>query len=359
MSELDGGGSGVSVLNVDGGAGDSGDDAGDFEAFDRGAALEQASKVMDGEEPEAAPEAAPEPEKTPEELTDEERQANRRKKLSDDKGKLDQDKLDNAFAKLTAEGKRLRAKAEAHKAERAQFDEAKARYDAAINQAAERVNAKEAAQLKFDEEMKTSPLGALERAGWTVEKLVKWIQNDGKSTPEDMIESTRADYDKRFTEQQAKLAELEANIQKRQFEAVARSYQEKATRQMAELMPQYELVSKYDLQTEVAPKILQKLTHIYREGGELNDVKYPKGTALDPKVVLDHFEAQEAKQLARFGFRPGQAGAANSAAKPGASQPKALSNSDTSSRSVKPPSDDDGEFDREAAWREVQRVLNS
>jgi chromosome segregation ATPase len=119
---------------------DTGDDGG----FDADAARAAAAEMLHSGD-EAPAEAAEKPvdEKTTEELSEEERLAARKQKLSDEKGKLSQDKLDNAFAKLTAEGKRLRAKVEAHKAERATFETAKAQYDAAIEKAAERVNGQE------------------------------------------------------------------------------------------------------------------------------------------------------------------------------------------------------------------------
>ena len=327
------------------------------ESFDRDAALASlgALGTESGEE-ELAAAAEAEPEKTPEQQTDEERTEARKKRLSDEKGKLSQDKLDGAFAKLTAEGKRLRGKVEAFKAERATFDQAKSQYDAAIEQAATRVNAKEAEFAKTEADFKASPLGVLEKYGWDVPKLVKWIQNDGKLGPEEQIQDTRVEYDKRLQEHSKKVEELENKLKERDFKAAASQYEAKALETMRGLIDKYEFVSKYDLATEVAPKVLQNIAAIYREGGELNGVKYPKGTALDPKTVLDYFESKEAAALARFGIRPGQAGATSGVAKPGAVQPKALSNSDTASRGVKPPSDD-SEFDREQAWREVQNLL--
>jgi hypothetical protein len=101
---------------------DTGDDGG----FDADAARAAAAEMLHSGD-EAPAEAAEKPvdEKTTEELSEEERLAARKQKLSDEKGKLSQDKLDNAFAKLTAEGKRLRAKVEAHKAERATFERLK------------------------------------------------------------------------------------------------------------------------------------------------------------------------------------------------------------------------------------------
>jgi hypothetical protein len=332
---------------------DTGDDGG----FDADSARAAAAEMLRGGD-EAPPEAPEKPvdEKTTEELSEEERLAARKQKLSDEKGKLSQDKLDNAFAKLTAEGKRLRAKVEAHKAERATFETAKAQYDAAIEKAAERVNGQEKEWNDFREQAKTSPLTVLEKLGWSVPKLIKFIENDGKHTPEDQLAETKTTYDKRFEELQRELESTKSSLKQREFKTAASQYEANATAKMAELMPKYEYISKYDLKTEVAPKVLQNIAHIYREGGQVGDKTYPKGTALDPQVILDYFEAQTAKEVSRFGVRPGQAGAANSAAKPGAAQPKTLSNADTSSRSVKQNTDDE-EFDRDDAWRKVQGLL--
>ncbi len=189
-----------------------------------------------------------------------------------------------------------------------------------------------------------------------MERLVKFIQNDGKHAPEDLIKDTRSEYEKRFETQQKELEELRSSLKQDKVKLAASQYEANAIRTMEGLMDKYEFINKYDLKTEIAPKVLSNIAHIYREGGELNGVKYQKGTALDPKVILDYFEAQTAKEVSRFGIRPGQAGAASSAAKPGAAQPKALSNADTSSRGVKA-SDDDETFDREAAWREVHKMF--
>lgn len=329
---------------------------GESEVFDRDAAMREA--FNDNSTPEPAVEAQT---KTDEQLTEEQleqqRSDTRRKKLSDDEGKLSQDKLDGAFAKLTAEGRRHKARLAEFNTQKTQFETAKAQYDAAVNAAAERVTAQEKEFADLKEQAKSSPLGVLEKLGWDVKRLVSFIQNDGKHTPETQIEDTRREYDQRIAAQQKKLEELENGIRERSFKSAAADYQTKATKQITELMPKYPLAGTYDLATEIVPKVLQNITHIYREGGELGGVKYPKGTALDPKAVLDHFEAQEAKALARHGFRPGQAGTAASAAQPGAVQPKTLSNKDTSSRAVKPPSEDE-EFDREAALAEVQRLFN-
>lgn len=342
-----------------------------FESFDRDAALAEVgadgfgssvnadevsrlevdeAPAVETEEAEAATE-----EKPAEEQSEEERLEARKRKLSDKDGKLDQSKVDRAFAKLTAEGKRLRIKAEAFKAERATFESAKAQYDAAIETAAQRVTAKEAEFAKFEADAKTSPLGVLEKFGWSVEKLVKFIQNDGKHSPEDLIKDTKSEYEKRFETQQKELEELRNSLKQDKVKSAASQYEANAIKTMEGLMDKYEFINKYDLKTEIAPKVLQNIAHIYREGGEINGVKYPKGTALDPKTVLDYFEAQTAKEVSRFGIRPGQAGATSSVAKPGAAQPKALSNADTSSRGVKA-SDEDEPFDRDAAWQEVRKM---
>lgn len=335
----------------------SNDTGGDDGGFDADSARAAAAEMLRGGD-EAPPEATEKPvdEKTTEELSEEERLAARKQKLSDEKGKLSQDKLDNAFAKLTAEGKRLRAKVEAHKAERATFESAKAQYDAAIEKAAERVNGQEKEWNDFKEQAKTSPLTVLEKLGWSVPKLIKFIENDGKHTPEDQLAETKTTYDKRFEELQKELESTKSSLKQRDFKTAASQYEANATAKMAELMPKYEYISKYDLKTEVAPKVLQNIAHIYREGGQVGDKTYPKGTALDPQVILDYFEAQTAKEVSRFGIRPGQAGTTNSVVKPGAAQPKTLSNADTSSRSVKQNTDDE-EFDRDDAWRKVQGLL--
>jgi hypothetical protein len=312
-------------------------------------------EVDDDAKPEVEAEVEAPEEKSAEAQTDEERLEARKKKLSDKDGKLDQSKVDRAFAKLTAEGKRLRAKSEAFKTERSTFEQAKAQYDAAIETAAQRLQARDAEHDKFNEAAKNSPLGVLEKFGWDVPKLIKFIQNDGKHSPEDLIRDTKSEYEKRFETQQKELEELRNSLKQDKVKTAANQYEANAIKTMEGLMEKYEFISKYDLRTEIAPKVLQNIAHIYREGGDLNGVKYPKGTALDPKTVLDYFEAQTAKEVSRFGIRPGQAGATSSVAKPGAAQPKALSNADTSSRGVKA-SDEDEPFDREAAWREVRNM---
>jgi hypothetical protein len=342
------------------------DDGGEF---DRAAAFDEMRRVTgandsNAEEPaEVEAEAEGEPE-TKTDPTEEEREANRRKKLSDEKGKLSQDKLDAAFAKLTAEGKRLRGKVESFKTERATFEKAKAEYDKAIEVAASRVNKTEAEWAELAKSAETEPLRVMEKLGWNVDKLTKWILNDGKHTPEELINKTSQSYEAKLAQQAKELQDLKDSLKTRDVSSAASQYEQRAVATMESLIAaadsKYELIKNYDMRTEIAPKVLQNIAHIYREGGTLGEVKYEKGTALDPKTVLDYFEAQEAKALARHGYRPGQAGATSSVAKPGAAKPKAgLSNADTATRAIRPPvDDDDTEFDRDEAMRRVQSLFN-
>ena len=344
--------------------------------FDRAAAFAEYQKVTDSEgdgtsrldvkdfDPNEEPpteETAAEPK--PEDLTEEERIANRRKKLSDEKGKLSQDKLDGAFAKLTAEGKRLRGKVEALKGERAAFEKLQADHREAIETAATRVNKTEAEWNEHAEKAKTEPLTVLEKLGWDWDKLVRYVQNNGKVAPEDAMKSAQQTYEQKLAAQAQELKDLKDSLSQRDMKSEASQYEQRAVATMESLITaagsKYELVKNYDLKTEIAPKVLQNIAAIYREGGTLGSKTYPKGTALDPATVLDHFEAQEAKALARHGYRPGQAGAASSAAKLGAAKPKAsLSNADTSSRALRQPAEDATEFDREDALRQVQNLFS-
>jgi len=343
------------------------DDGGEF---DRAAAFDEMRRVTgandsNAEEPPAEAEAKPEPEGPKLEPTEEEREANRRKKLSDENGKLSQDKLDAAFAKLTAEGKRLRGKVDAFKGERAAFEKMQADHREAIETAATRINKTEAEWADLIKSAETEPLRVMEKLGWNVDRLTKWILNDGKHTPEELINKTSQSYEAKLAQQAKELQELKDSLKTRDVTSAASQYEQRAITTMESLIAdpnsKYELIKNYDMRTEIAPKVLQNIAHIYREGGQLGEVKYEKGTALDPKTVLDYFEAQEAKALARHGYRPGQAGAANSAAKPGAAKPKAgLSNADTATRAIRPPADDDDtEFDRDEAMRRVQSLFNS
>jgi hypothetical protein len=336
--------------------------------FDRASAFADYQKLLgvDEPDPEPAP-AAEEPEAESDEPktepTEAEREANRRKKLSDDKGKLDQDKLDSAFARLTAEGRRLRGKVEAFKTERSSFEAQKAQFNEAIELAAQRVTKQEAEWNALRKSAETEPLTVLESLGWDVDKLTKFILNDGKHTPEELIAKTSSKYETEMNQLREELEATKSGLKERDFKSQASQYEQRAIGTMEQLIAapesKYELIKNYDLRTEIAPKVLQNIAHIYREGGQLGEVKYQKGTALDPKTVLDYFEAQEAKALARHGYRPGQAGATNSVAKPGAAKPKAgLSNADTAVRAIRPSSDDDDtEFDREEAMRKVQTMF--
>lgn len=339
------------------------DDGGEF---DRAAAFDEMRRVTGADDltTEEPAEVEAEPEETRTDPTEEEREANRRKKLSDEKGKLSQDKLDSAFAKLTAEGKRLRGKVEAFKTEQATFAKAKAEYDAAIEIAATRVNKTEAEWADLTKSAETEPLRVMEKLGWNVDKLTKWILNDGKHTPEELINKTSQSYEAKLAHQAKELQDLKDSLKTRDVSSAASQYEQRAVATMESLIAapdsKYELIKNYDMRTEIAPKVLQNIAHIYREGGKLGEVNYEKGTALDPKTVLDYFEAQEAKALARHGYRPGQAGVTNSVTKPGAAKPKAgLSNADTAVRAIRPAvDDDDTEFDRDEAMRRVQSLFN-
>lgn len=283
----------------------------------------EARKLLFSEsEPEAAPEeaepaaeAAPEPEKP---------------KVEEKKDERSEDEI-----ALSKQWKRFRQ-------DRKEFD-AKVKAD---TQRAEQLAAREAA-LKGREERHADPIAYLNAAGWTKDKIIEFIQSDGKVDPEILIKQLGEKH-------QRELEELRAERQ-REHEALTH---ERTARELENLKSQ--------LDTEVSTmvkeddfKLLQRFTAKKGEAGVqkrvrdiIAEVWNKKKQVLDPRDVLVYLENELAE--IQLGDAPGQLPAVQSA-KAAAAEPRPITNQSTSQRTVIPSNYD--EEDPEARRERAQKIL--
>ena len=265
------------------------------------------------EEPkvEAKPEAAPEPEKPkPEERSQDEIA------LSKEWGKIRRDR--KAF---DADSKKLKAEMEAFKSREA----ALAAKEAKLN----------------------DPVAFLNENGWSKDRIIEFIQSDGKVDPEILIKQLGEKH-------QRELAELRAE-REREREGLE---SEKQQRQLASL--------KSELDAEVSAlakepdfKLLQRFIAKKGEAGVqkrvadiIAEVWNKKKEVLDPRDVLVYLE-QELAEI-QLGDAPGQPPAVKSA-NAAAVEPRPITNKATSERTVIP--SDYDEEDPEARRERAAKIL--
>lgn len=308
------------------------------------------------EEPEEKPEpkAAKEEEEEPENETDEEHAKRRRQKLQSKEGKLDEDKLERAFAKLTSQERRLKQQRTEFQSERSQWEQRVQIAESKVKEYDERKTALETEWNERREKAKREPLTALQELGWTLEQLTQYVANEGKIPPEKLLKDMEDGHKKRLEELENKQKELQESIRAQQVRAQALSYQQKVFDEVSDEYKSLKYVAKKHTLEQLQPLVRDHLVKTYRETGK----------ALDPRTVLRQYEASIIEDLKRLGIDAEQTSAASEqkqtsgAGKP----PKPLTNGAAAERTrVASISDDDDDepFDRDAAWRESMRRLNS
>lgn len=300
---------------VEADSGDSGDDAAVARRKAREVLFsdkEPEEALAEVEKKEAKPEAKPEPEKPKEPERSEDEIA-----LSREWRKFRQDR--KAF---DAQSREFKAKTESF----AQRETKLAEREAQMN----------------------DPVQFLAAAGWTKDRIVEWIQSDGKVDPEILV--------KQFSEKhQKELEELKAEREREREELKL----EKQGRQLETL--------KHELDTEVASMaktdpefaLLQKFIAKKGEAGVQKRVRdiiaqvwNQKQQVVDPRDVLVYLERELAE--IQLGDAPGQAPAVKSA-NPAAVEPKPITNQATSQRTVVPVEYD--ESDPEARRARAAAIL--
>lgn len=226
--------------------------------------------------------------------------------------------------------------------DRKEFD-AKVKADA---QRAEDLTRREAA-LKEREEKHADPIAYLSAMGWSKDRIVEFIQSDGKVDPEILIKQLGDKH-------QRELEELRAERQREQ-EALKN---ERTARELENLKSQLDsevsaMVKEDDF------KLLQRFTAKKGEAGVqkrvrdiIAEVWNKKKEVVDPRDVLVYLENELAE--IQLGDAPGQLPAVQSA-KAAAAEPRPITNQSTSQRTVIPSNYD--EEDPEARRERAQKIL--
>lgn len=327
-------------------------EADDGTPFDVEAARARALKLQHGDDGEDKPEEAkkpPEPKAEPESVGDgdEEESKKARAELMDKDGKLDNDKLERAFASLTKQEKRLRKREGELRDGRKGFELQQAQHKeslAALEQEREQFRTRR-------ERAKKNPLSALEELGWTYEQVVKYVVDDGKVPPEKLVRDIEEATKTRLDELKREKDELQADVEKHRTIQAGTDYERRLRANVAELHSAYKYVSKWPV-SEVQDAVLQIQVQHYEE-----NARNPQGKqkTIDSKEILDILENRQAEIVNRLGLESGQAGAATQ--KPEAGKSKPLTNDATAVRASVPKHDDeDTPFDRDAALKEAIRM---
>ncbi len=308
------------VSAVENDSGDSGDDAAE--------ARRKAREVLfSDKEPEEAladaekPEKKTEPEKKPE---------------PEPEAKEDEVQLSKKWAKVRAQEDRLVKRQKEFAEQQRAFEATKTEFESLKSKLTE-----ERALVTSD------PVQFLASQGWTKDRIVEWIQSDGKVDPEILV--------KQFSEKhQKELEELKAERERERQELML----EKQARQIETLK------SQLDAEVSVMAKepdfaLLQKFIAKKGEAGVQKRVRdiiaqvwNQKKEVVDPRDVLVYLERELAE--IQLGDSPGQVPAARPA-NPAAVEPKPITNQATSQRTVVPVDYD--ETDPEARRARAAAIL--
>jgi hypothetical protein len=250
--------------------------------------------------------------------------------------KEDEVQLSKKWAKVRAQEDRLVKRQKEFAEQQRAFEASKSEVESLKTKLAER------------EAQMNDPVKFLAAAGWTKDRIVEWIQSDGKVDPEILV--------KQFSEKhQKELEELKAERERERQELLV----EKQSRQLETL--------KHELDTEVATMaktdpefaLLQKFIAKKGEAGVQKRVRdiiaqvfNQKKQVVDPRDVLVYLERELAE--IQLGDSPGQVPAARPA-NPVAVEPKPITNQATSQRTVVPVEYD--ESDPEARRARAAAIL--
>lgn len=240
--------------------------------------------------------------------------------------------LSKEWARVSAQEKRLREKQKAHLTE---VESLKAERETLLKERSER------------EALQNDPVAFLQKAGWDKDKIVQWIQSDGKIEPELLIKQISEKHQKEIEELRAERSKERTELDN------ARRERAKAETEAA-LGDEVLHMSKSDPELADLRRLLEKNPKKFepfiknRVGSILQEVwkktfdpATGKGTLVDPREALVYLQAE----LAELQLAPGQAPAARTA-NPGAVEPSPITNHATSQRTVR--SVDYDEMDPEA-----------
>lgn len=205
------------------------------------------------------------------------------------------------------------------------------------------------AKLAARESKHADPLAYLMEMGWTKDKVVEWIQSDGKVDPEILVkqfsEKHQRELEELRAERQREKEQLELEKNQRKLEALGAELDaEVAT--MVGGGEEYPLLKKF-----AAKKGIKSIQTRVRDA--IARVWQQKQEVVAPEAALAYFENELAE--IQLGDAPGQLPAVQSA-KAAAVEPKPITNQATSQRVVVPSQYD--ETDPEARRRRAKAILD-
>lgn len=223
------------------------------------------------------------------------------------------------------------------------------------------LEAREAAIIER-EQLAADPVAFLQKQGWDKDRIVKWIQDDGKIDPETMVkqldEKYRTEIANLKKEREQERLELENTRRTREMSDV----ENELNQEVLHLAKTDDELGVLKRLTEKNPKkfepfIQKRVGSIIAEAwrktfnqGEFEGTN--KGMVVDPRDAMLYLQAELAElQLAD----PGQVPAVRSA-NPVAVEPTPITNQATSQRNVRPSTYD--ETDPEARRAHAQRILD-
>lgn len=329
------------------GGGEEGEEADDADEEEPKAKPKEKAKSSAKTEPKSTAKAEPKTEPKTPAGDDDQDLAARRKTLQDKEGKLDDEQVSNAFAKLHAQEKRFKARVSEHIASESAF---KAEREAYQNERA----AFEKDRDAWKSYAKRSPLHALEQAGWTWQQLTQYVSANGAIPPEKLVSDAQQASSESEKKLLARIDELEKRNSSFQDKFHADQYTARKTSELRTGLDAgaYPLIKDY-MQRGVFT--FEKL--VERSMQNIANVWQNQQRQVDVKELLDYYEADLAEHRRVHGGVPAQAGAEKTAEDPEAVKP--VTNDATAERTRRR-SDDDGlwsEADAEEARKASRRIL--
>ncbi len=229
------------------------------------------------------------------------------------------DKIGSKFAALTRKERQVVAKQQELKAEEAKIAESKVKAESELTSERAKIAAERAELVEQRKEVtefhslkKLNPLEAMAKLGFTYDQITDAVLNDGKPSPERVLERKAKEMEDKFEAFRKEQAEKEAAIEKAKEERVLKAAEEEKAALSAEQdklikdfktgisshissnVANYELINE-NYSTEQAEEIIYAVVveHLARTSQE------GKATVLNAKEASDLVEAYLEKQIER------------------------------------------------------------
>lgn len=243
--------------------------------------------------------------------------------------------LSKKWAKFRAQETRLVERQKAHAAEQKAFESKTKEFAAREAKLAER------------EAQMNDPIAFMQSAGWDKDRIVQWIQGDGKVDPEILVKQLSDRHQKEMEELRAERErernELQTEKQNREFQRLGAELDRETSAMLQEAdFPLLQRFTAKKGEQGVQKRVKDIIAAVWRE----------KQTVVDPREALAYLERELAE--VQLSDSPGQVPAARPA-NPAAVEPKPITNQATAQRTVVPQEDDDNLDGWRARARKIMR----